>query len=461
MKYDNSFEAHHDELNAKAAKENAKLEAFNKKQYLKSREDISALVKKKAGETRRSFLDMAGKAGFSAGLLKASPLIAGALSSQHARAAGGAKRIIYFYIPGGSIPGTWMPSGAGSMGEVTRPFADVADVCHFREVDVVSSGHSSASQALGAPYQGARTIDMDIADFLGSTTPYKSIYCASELFGSTQPNLFSSSGTAFHDPYDAIAGRFNGELPQGETPPFKEAFDAQLMAIEDIKAKLPSEDRVRLEEHAESIDGLIKRLNAQASADPSAAPATTPTLPSKASLYEEAGGGQQANMVEHTIAQADVIIAALAAGVTNVGLLQVFNHQSESRASYDDGSVSPGFHNGTQHASPGGSGSAFSRLHTYLNSVPAHIIRKLKTTNGPEGEPLIDSTLLVQVSCMGSIDHTSQNSPFLLATNADGFKSGFSNKRLNNAVKAKDIHETIAAGLGLPTPVSTAADILV
>lgn len=458
MKKD-SFESYHEELERKAALENAKQEPFNKKEYLKSREQISKYVKEKAQATRRSFLEMAGKAGISSGLLKASPFIAGALAGQHARAAGNARRVIYYYIPGGSIPGTWMPSGSGSMGTVTKPFADVSDVCHFREVDVKQSGHSSAAQALGAPYQGAKTIDNDIADVLSAAAPYKNIYCASELKGQAQPNLFSSAGTPFHDPYDAIAARFNGTLPTpgGEAPPFEAAFNAQLKAIENIKAKLPSEDHDRVQEHADAISALIRRLENQVSADPTEAPSIeAPSLPSQASLYD----GDQANFIEHTIAQADVIVNALAAGITNVGLLQVFHHLSESRTSFEDGTVSGGFHNGLQHASPGGSGSAFARVHTYLNTVPAHIIRRLKNTKGPEGENLINSTALVQLSCMGSIDHSSPNSPFLLATNIPEFKSGFSNDNLGNSASAKQIHETVANGLGVSTFSSTAGGIL-
>lgn len=460
MKQKDSFESYHDELERKAAIENAKqCEPFDKKKYFKAREEITGLIKEKAQATRRSFLELAGKAGISSGLLKASPMIAGALAGQHARAAGTARRIIYYYIPGGSIPGTWMPSGPSSMGTVTKPFADVSDVCHFRELDVQLSGHASASQALGAPYQGAKTIDNDIADVLSAAAPFKNIYCASELKGQAQPNLFSSAGTPFHDPYDAIEARFNGSLPTtgGQTPPFKEAFDTQLQAIEKIKSKLPSEDHDRLQEHASAISALIRRLESQVSTDPGEAPSVNiPTLPSQASLYDS----DQANLVEHTIAQADVIVNALAAGLTNVGLLQVFNHQSESRTSFEDGTVSAGFHNGLQHASPGGAGAAFSRVHTYLNTVPAHIIRRLKNTNGPEGEALINSTALVQISCMGSIDHSAPNSPFLLATNIPEFKSGFSNNNINNAVTAKQMHETVAHGLGLPTPAASAAGIL-
>ncbi len=459
MKKD-TFEHYHDELERKAHIENAKNAApFDKKAYLQSREAISQVVKEKAQATRRAFLDMAGKAGISSALLKASPLIAGALAGQHARAAGNARRVIYYYIPGGSIPGSWMPTSASKMGTVTTPFADVADVCHFRELDVVSAGHSSAAQALGAPYQGARTIDTDIAEVLSAAAPYKTLFCASEKKGSVQDQLFSSSGTPFHDPYDAVEARFNSALPTtgGTKPPFKAAFDAQLKAIDDIKAKLPSEDHKRLQEHASAISNLIKRLEAQAAATPGNSPSDSkPSLPPKASLYES----DQANLVEHIMAQADVIVAALAAGLTKVGLLHVVNHRSEARTSFEDGTVSGGFHNGLQHASPGGSGNAFSRVHVYLNTVPAHIIRKLKTTMGPEGEPLINSTAVIQLSCMGSIDHSAPNSPFLLATKIPEFKRGFSNTNINNRVTAKQMHETVAKGLGLPFAGSSAADLL-
>lgn len=458
MKDKDSYSEYHEELNRKAAKENDQLEPFNKKRYLKSREKINALIKQKAGTTRRSFLDMASKAGISAKLIKASPLVAGALAGQHARAMGGGKRIIYYYIPGGSIPGSWQPTGAGAMGDVTGPFADVADVCHFREVNVVNKGHSSAMQALGAPYQGADTIDTDIAAVLSASAPYQSLYCSSELKGSTPGNqLFSNAGTPQNDPYDAIEARFKGSLPStGGVPPFKAALDAQLKALEDLKARLPADDLLRLEEHAAAVNTLISRFEREA-ANSQNGPAEipVPTLPSKDSLYES----EQAHVTKHTMAQADVIISALASGITNVGLLQVFSHQSGSFATYEDGSKSASFHDGLQHQDSSGTNAAFRRCHRYLNEVAAHMIRKLETTNGPEGEPLINSTAFVQVSCMGDLSHDEFNSPFLLATKIPEFKRSFSNTALDNSVTAKKIHETIANGLGLPFS-ETAGDLL-
>ena len=457
MKNDNAFTHYHNELNRQAKKANSELEPLDIKKSQRMRAEIKDLIKEKVSATRRSFLDMATKAGISSAMLKASPLVAGALASQHANAQGGAKRAIYCYLPGGSIPGTWMPTGPSSMGRVTKPFEDVADVCHFREVNVELSGHASSTQAMGAPFNGANTIDSDIADVLSATTPYKSIYCASEFRGKTVEGgqFFSSAGTPFHDPYDAVKALFDSALPTGQTVPFQEAFDTQLKAIESIKNKLPLADRARLDAHASAVQDLIRRFEsqqAQAGDD-----LVKPVLPNQDSLYEAftdngTAGDEQSNMAEHPLAQADVVIAALAAGLTNVGIIQMVHHSSEIKVSYEDNTVSGTYHNGTQHSDSGG-GTAFARMHAYLNDVPAHIIRKLKTTNGPEGEPLINSTAFIQVSCMGSIDHTPGNSPFLLATNLPGFKSGFSNDNLNNNVTAKQIHATIAQGLGLPSSV--------
>ena len=458
MKNKDSYSEYHEELNRKAAKENAQLEPLNKKRYLKSREKIDSFIKQKAGTTRRSFLDMASKAGISAKLIKASPLVAGALASQHARAMGGGKRIIYYYIPGGSVPGSWQPSGVGSMGDVTGPFADVASDCHFREVNVELKGHSSAKQALGAPYQTADTIDTDIAAVLSASAPYQSLYCSSELEGrSPDGELFSNAGTPQNDPYDAIEARFRGTLPSsGGLPPFKAALDAQLKALEDLKSRLPAEDLLRLEEHAAAVNALVTRFErevANSENGPSEIP--IPNLPSKNSLYES----EQAHITKHTMAQADVIIAALAAGITNVGLLQVFSHQSDKVATYEDGIPSVSFHDGLQHADGTDNNAKFRRCHRYLNEVAAHMIRKLRTTNGPEGEPLINSTAFVQVSCMGDLSHDEFNSPFLLATKIPEFKRSFSNTALDNSVTAKKIHETIANGLGLPFS-ETAGDLL-
>jgi hypothetical protein len=66
---------------------------------------------------------------------------------------------------------------------------------------------------------------------------------------------------------------------------------------------------------------------------------------------------------------------------------------------------------------------------------------------GPDGQKLIDSTVFVQVTCMGNgMTHNPDNAPFLVATRMPGFKSGFSASSTGNT---EDLNGAIPRGMGI------------
>jgi hypothetical protein len=86
-------------------------------------------------------------------------------------------------------------------------------------------------------------------------------------------------------------------------------------------------------------------------------------------------------------------------------------------------------------------------MQRYINDVPAYFLSQLMTKMGPDNRPLIESTVFIQVTCMGNgRDHTPDNGPFMVATKRPGFSNTFSAVRGGTT---EDLHGAIPKGLGI------------
>ncbi len=148
------------------------------------------------------------------------------------------------------------------------------------------------------------------------------------------------------------------------------------------------------------------------------------------------------NMQQTGRSQADIIVAALACGITKVAVLQLGNHQGEWRA--HNTAWTQDAHNSCHSTN---STAPFIEMIRYISDVPAYLIDKLRKTNGPDGQPLIKTTVVVQVTCMGNgMDHSPNNGPFIVATEMPGFVPGFSARTGGDVL---DLNGAIPKGLGL------------
>lgn len=407
------------------------IKAYRKAEHFGSLEDRKRYVQ----QDRRRFLDLIGKAGISSGLIKASGLLAGVLANRHALAQDLTnKRVVFCYLNSGAQNTTWMPTSATSMNIVTQPYGpqgyNVASICHFREVDVMVEGHSNARQALGVPNYSEPTMDQRIAGVLGATSPHSSIYLGSQA--TTQGALCSTIGPCTDDPAKAFKDLFQSPLPTGTVDnTYELAYDAQLRAIQSIKSKLSQEEIQRLDMHGDAIAKIKQNLEDSLSGqgpDPSACGSSVGTL-------------KNGNIQERGKTQADIIVAALACGLTKVATLQLGNHQGDW---YGHNTV---FKQDAHNSCHSAGGETNDEMVRYLSDVPAYFIDKLRKTMGPDNQPLINSTVFVQVTCMGNgRDHSSANGPFIVATQMPGFKSGFSTMRAGNI---RDLNGAIPKGLGI------------
>jgi len=411
--------------------------AYLKADYYGEKKERDDFVQK----DRRRFLDLIGKSGIAIGLLKGSALMGGILANRHALAQDATnKRVVFCYLNSGAAAGTWMPTSASQMNQITRAYGPqgyaVSDICHFRQVDVITSGHATALNSLGVTDYVQPTMDKRIAAVLGSSTPRSSIYLGAKA--TTSGTLCSNIGPCQDNPTQALANIFSstgGGGGGGTTPDttYALSYDAQLRALDSIKSKLSTQEYARYQEH---IDSLKKIKTNTANANSSSSGGTTTT---------NCGTGitpSVANMQATGKSQADIIVAALACGITKVATLQLGNHQGDWLG--HNTTWSQDAHQAC-HGAP--NNGAFVEMWRYLNEVPAYLIDKLRKTSGPDGQPLINSTVVVQVTCMGNgMDHTSGNGPFIVATQMPGFARGFSARQGGNVY---DLNGAIPKGMGL------------
>ncbi len=422
------------------------------KNFLKQDESAAETRAKEINKDRRSFLDMVGKAGVSTSILKASALVGGIFANRHALAQDFTnKRVVYCYLNSGAQNTTWLPTSATRMNSVTRPYGpdgyDVASICHFRQVNVMQEGHANASQALGVPGYGPPTMDRRIAPILGATTPYSAMYLG--FRATTSGVLCSNVGPCTDNPGDAYQRFFQTAPPEAaRDDTHLKVFETHHKALSAIKNKLGQEEKERLDTHGEALQKIEARLTAALSGDGPDIASCAPRAPSPGA----GGGGTRGiyggySMQSGGKAQADIIIAALQCGLTRVATLQLGNHQGDWHG--HNTAYNQDAHNSCHSSGP----ETNDEMVRYQSDVPAYFIKRLMDTTGPDGKKLIETTVFVQVTCMGNgRDHTRQNGPFIVATQMPGFRSGFS---ASSAGTTEDLNGAIPKGLGIPASMYT------
>lgn len=426
----------------------------NRKAYLKVDDQKKHERAKFVQKDRRNFLEMVGKAGVSAGLLKASALVGGIFANRHALAQDYAnKRVVYCYLNSGARneDGVWMPNSATSMGNVTMPYGPqghgVSQICNFRHVDVMVQGHSNTTQALGEPGYSAPTMDTRIAQVLGASTPHTAIYLG--FRATTQGGLCSTIGPCIDTPAAAFSKYFEEAPPAAQTDDTHLAvFEAHDKALELLKNKLSLEEKERLTTHGDAMIKIKDRITAQLSGEGPDLAACAPPQPAPSG---GAGGSRGIydgyNMQSGGKAQADIIVAALKCGLTRVATLQLGNHQGDWHGHSTD--YSGDAHNSCHSSGP----ETNDEMVRYQSDVPAYLLKRLMEETGPDGLKLIETTVFVQVTCMGNgRDHSSGNAPFIVATQMPGFNNTFSKMSGGTTM---DLNGAIPKGLGIPDTLYT------
>ncbi len=393
---------------------------------------------------RREFLGLASRIGAAA---LASPLVGGLLGTRVARAQATApKRVVFVYTPDGAPNGLWLPNG-NTLNVATQAYEGLQSVCHFREVEVVSSGHGLARKCLGALRWSqdwtSDTVDQQIASVLGATTPYESYTLGVQA--NPQEVIGRKSGDAVpaqNSPAAAYEQLFGGAPPTSDTAGFlakkQSVMDVNRAALAELKGRLGTFERETLEKHEVALRQVEQRLVDSVNFEP-AEGCESPAW--NASGYPT-DGGEGVPFLHTAELQSDVIVAALSCGITNVMTLQLGWHQATW---YGHDTNYRGDHHGSCHAAPAADNAEMTN---YLSRCVAYLVQKLVDEDDPAapGTKMIDNTVVVQVTDMGDgQDHSGGNGPNLIATRMPSFRTGTTSSGGNNL----EVLEAVVEGLGL------------
>lgn len=337
------------------------------------------------------------------------------------------------------------------MGRVSQKWGeyDVADLCNFRLVDTGVDGHASSRQALGDPTNSwsmqKDSYDIRLANVLGQTTPYKRIYLAVNanlaIERGEDSRLHYISGIAdggdnvgqpspIHGPQAALERLFQAPPNVENDDSFLSVFDAHAKALKSIKNKLGKDEKDRLDAHVTSLADVQTKLE------------TLKEKPFDIAQCNRPNGTDSRHTRELGMAQADIIVAALACGLTNVATLQVGDNKAYF--GWDPACNCASIHDDGSH---GGNMDLFLNTMGAQQEVAAYLLKKLTETTDLNGETLYSNSVFASVNCMGSgYTHQSQGSPWLLATPLPGFKTGF-NK--GDGGRGDDFVGSIPVGLGI------------
>jgi hypothetical protein len=396
--------------------------------------------------SRRTFLH-------GTGVAMALPFLEAMLPAQTPLAASGAiqkTRFAGIFFPHGMAPGHWVPKAEGASFELPfimeplRPVMDqtvILSGLHARSAEppqgVTGSDHFVAAAFLsavkpkkttGADISAGTTIDQIIAAKIGQDTLLPSLQLAVE-----DPGASSSCGEGYSCAYTNSISWSSPNQPQpmelnpqsvferlfgdGSDPEERAARRRQQGSILDvvteslgrIRTSVGAGDRARLDQYAEDIREIERRLEIarKASAD---VPAMTVPV------------GVPESFDEHIKLQYDLTALAFQSDVTRVAT--ILGARDLTNRNYPASGTNTGFHAGSHHAESPQKIADYGRINRYHVQMLVYFLEKLKAI--PDGDgTLLDHSLVLYGSNMGnSNQHQHYDVPHILAGGASGQLKG-------------------------------------
>jgi hypothetical protein len=403
--------------------------------------------------SRRSLLRLFGSAGLALPLAQ----LAG---SKVSRAEGGvAKRVIFFYFPDGIAgvsqngePSLWHATGNGSsftLGELQEPLAPFKDQCVFLNglsLGPTDSGsHPGGAKKLLTATDGGngKSIDQLLADTVGADAAFRHLYLGAH----------ATANNASGDKYVSYAGPGQSVAPQDDprsafsllfddAPPPRDpsgeptapdpvevsVIDGVLDDVNTLRARLGDVEKSKLDLHLESLREVEKRIKEPGTVTPLDPTCDAPAL--------DTTGVEDGTLLDPTHfpdvlrSQIDLMVLAMACGLTRVGVVQASQHTSELLMSKFPNTpmFDPSFdmrshqasHYGASHDPTKKEFSAFVKQCKWWVSQFAYLLGELASR--PEGDgTMLDHSMVLLCSevCDGNT-HFHDDMPFVLAGGAGG-----------------------------------------
>ncbi|MFO0589440.1 MAG: DUF1552 domain-containing protein [Polyangiaceae bacterium] len=375
------------------------------------------------------------------------------LDAKPARADVTAKRVIFFYFPdgvalpsgGSSLQNDFHAQGTGSsftLSKQLEPLAPFKDDCVFlRGLHMGSAGennHGEGAKKLltGVDGGNGQSLDQYLASTFGAGAAWHHLYLgAMSKQNKDTPRSadayvsYPSAGQSIvpeDNPRAAFEALFGqGSIGQpGQTMPDPDdvsVIDGVLDDMNSLKARLGNVEKSKLDVHLTALREAEKRIKNVSGSPP--ASCDSPVAPGidEGSLYKDA------TFPATLQAQMDLMVLAMACGVTNVGTIQASYHTSELIMSRFENTemYAPNFDMRSHQASHYGSAGS-DLFNAYVLQVRwwmsqfAYLLDALKKRPDGDGTMLDTSLVVLCTEVSDGNSHSHHDMPFLLGGRANG-----------------------------------------
>ena len=392
------------------------------------------------------------------------------------------KRFGFFYWGNGVIPSRWNPPTQGAGWELSEQLAPLSSVKDY--VNVVSGfdiktgnprGHHAGTVGIlsGAPLIeqehapdsfastfSQASLDQVIAAEIGMGTRFRSLEVG------VSRSIVTSEGTtlqylshngpdnvnpAEYDPYAVYRRLFT----EGFTPPGvmaeidprwalrRSVLGAVMEDANRLHTRLGVNDRLRLEQHLDSIRSIETRLIAMIEAPPP--PPSACMMPGEPMVPGETGGIEPLAAVSSVMN--DLVAMALACDQTRV-FSNMYNG-SVSGTRFADVGASDGHHSLTHDEA--GDQPLVNEITKYIMSHFADLLVSLRDIPEGDGNLLDSCCILASSDTASGRDHTKEDYPVLIAGRAQGFLRYPSvHYRSPSAENTSNILLTCLRAMGMP-----------
>lgn len=334
--------------------------------------------------------------------------------------AGGARRLLVFFTPNGTIHEHWRPQGSGESfsfpaGSVLEPLADHAsDLIVMDGLDFLDADNHEGGMAAMLTANGPTSIDQHVAHAIGDDTPLRSIELGvqTSMWGGTVDTRMSYLDGAYVPPDDdptSAFGRLFGAADEALVDKRTRLLEVVGADLADLHARVGVTERNKLDVHTAAFDDMKRALQGGGSC-------AAPVAPSYLSIYDND------LFPDLATAQIDLAVQALACGITRVASVMLSHTVGEPVFSW------LGVHDGHHTLSHMDDGNVsgvddFVACERWFAEQFAYLLAQLAAEEDPEtGGRLLDSTVVLWAKEMGDGRmHTCTDVPWILAGNAGGF----------------------------------------
>src|SRR4029453_17296411 len=363
-------------------------------------------------------------------------------------------RFVGCFVPHGMAPGYWVPKTEGPLvGELPynwtplEPFRNQSVILiglHSRSAEpppgVTGADHWVASAFLcankpkktaGADVYNGTTIDQLIAQKIGQENLMPSMQLAVEDPGANSSNCgegYSCTYTntiSWSSPTSPLPMELNPQVVfermfgDGSTPEQRTArrkrdqsiLDSMTSSLARLRRDVSAPDRQRLDEYAQNVDEIERRLQIAMKAS-TVAPENMAVPVGVPQTFDE-----------HIKLQFDLLALAFQADITRVGTL-LFARDLTGRTYPESEAPTAGFHGVSHHGEDPRRIAELAKINVYHVKMIAHLVDRLAKTQDGDGT-VLDQSLVLYGSNMGnSNQHVHYDVPHLLVGGANGNLKG-------------------------------------